>query len=138
IMGLGHVVVWAERLQPAMQFYTEVLGMKLSDFIDWEVAPGRATNAAFFHCNPRHHSLAIITRPNPPRLLHHLMIQLKDLNDVGSAMYLCQDAGVPITSSIGHHTNDHMTSFYMRTPSGFEIEYGWGARIIDDATWTVA
>jgi hypothetical protein len=30
-----------------------------------------------------------------------------------------------------------MTSFYVRTPSGFEIEYGTGGRLIDDATWTI-
>jgi extradiol dioxygenase len=31
-----------------------------------------------------------------------------------------------------------MTSFYVRTPSGFEIEYGTGGRRIDDDdAWTV-
>jgi hypothetical protein len=33
--------------------------------------------------------------------------------------------------SLGRHTNDRMTSFYVRTPSGFEIEYGAGGRLID-------
>jgi hypothetical protein len=28
-----------------------------------------------------------------------------------------------------------MTSFYANTPSGFFIEFGWGARMIDPATW---
>jgi len=40
-------------------------------------------------------------------------------------------------SALGRHTNDHMLSFYMRTPSGFEVEYGWGARTVDDAAWHV-
>ena len=31
--------------------------------------------------------------------------------------------------TLGTHTNDRMTSFYVRTPSGFEIEYGFGGRI---------
>ena len=39
--------------------------------------------------------------------------------------------------SLGRHTNDLMTSFYVRTPSGFEIEYGTGGRLIDDDTWKV-
>jgi hypothetical protein len=52
-------------------------------------------------------------------------------------MYLAQDRGIPISASLGRHTNDHMVSFYMRSPSGFEIEYGFGARTIDDATWKV-
>ncbi|MFD0567797.1 hypothetical protein ACFQ2M_41870 [Kitasatospora saccharophila] len=33
------------------------------------------------------------------------------------------------------HPNDHMFSFYVRTPSGFSVEYGWGGLLIDDATW---
>jgi len=30
-----------------------------------------------------------------------------------------------------------MVSFYLRTPSGFNVEYGWGAREVDDSTWQV-
>ena len=33
------------------------------------------------------------------------------------------------------HTNDHMTSFYAHSPSGFFVEYGWGGRVIDPGTW---
>jgi catechol 2,3-dioxygenase-like lactoylglutathione lyase family enzyme len=33
------------------------------------------------------------------------------------------------------HNNDYMTSFYMRTPSNFLVEYGWGGRQVDVATW---
>ena len=28
------------------------------------------------------------------------------------------------------HPNDHMFSFYVRTPSGFSVEYGWGGLLI--------
>ena len=37
--------------------------------------------------------------------------------------------------TLGRHTNDLMTSFYMRTPSNFMFEYGWGGRNIDPASW---
>jgi hypothetical protein len=30
-----------------------------------------------------------------------------------------------------------MVSFYLRTPSGFNVEYGWGAREVDDSNWHV-
>lgn len=30
-----------------------------------------------------------------------------------------------------------MTSFYLATPSGFAIEYGWNGRLVDDDSWTV-
>jgi hypothetical protein len=28
-----------------------------------------------------------------------------------------------------------MLSFYALTPSGFQFEFGWGGRKVDDATW---
>lgn len=59
------------------------------------------------------------------------------MNDVGSAYYRCQDQRVPITSTLGCHTNDHMVSFYVQTPSGFQVEYGYGGRLIEDAAWEV-
>ena len=40
--------------------------------------------------------------------------------------------------TLGRHPNDQMTSFYARTPSGFEIEFGAGGRRIDmDSEWPV-
>jgi hypothetical protein len=44
---------------------------------------------------------------------------------------------VRIKRVLGRHSNDRMVSFYAQTPSGFDVEYGWGGRLIDDATWTV-
>ena len=39
---------------------------------------------------------------------------------------------------VGKHPNDEMTSFYVRTPSGFEIEYGTGGvEIPMDREWPV-
>ena len=38
-------------------------------------------------------------------------------------------------ATLGRHPNDLMTSFYMRTPSDILVEYGWGGREVDDATW---
>ena len=36
-----------------------------------------------------------------------------------------------MTVSLGRHTNDEMISFYLRTPSGFDIEYGFGGKTVD-------
>jgi hypothetical protein len=38
---------------------------------------------------------------------------------------------------VGQHSNNRMTSFYMKTPSGFALEYGWGGVLVDDAVWRV-
>jgi biphenyl-2,3-diol 1,2-dioxygenase len=135
--GLGHFVIAVDDFDRSLAFYRDVLGMRISDFVKFSPAPNVKLNVAFFHCNPRHHSLAFWAMPQAPKRLHHFMLQLNSLDDVGSTYYLCQDQQVPITMNLGKHTNDHMVSFYLRTPSGFAVEYGWGAREVDDATWQV-
>ena len=125
--GLGHVVYHVENLERSLTFYRDVLGMKISDFI---------RNLVFFHCNPRHHTLALIESESPKRL-NHFMLQTQGMNDVGATYDLVLDQEMEITRGLGRHTNDHMTSFYMKTPSGFDVEYGWGARTVDDTTWQV-
>ena len=133
--GVGHIVVAVPDIQKSLRFYCEGLGFRISDTIDMKLGPAKVT-MVFLHCNPRHHTLALVPVPAPKRL-HHFMLQLRSIDDVGATMYLVQDKGIEITSTLGRHTNDHMLSFYMRTPSGFEIEYGWGGREVDDATWHV-
>ncbi len=136
-MGMGHIVVAVDNEAESIRFYREGLGLKISDYIEWDLFPGHKVKASFFHCNPRHHSIAIMEFPGAPQRLHHFMVQLKNVDDVGHTYYLCQDENVPIASSLGRHTNDHMVSFYLQTPSGFQVEYGFGARVVDDAVWEV-
>jgi biphenyl-2,3-diol 1,2-dioxygenase len=138
-MGLGHIVVRVDDAQQSLQFYRDVLGMRISDFIDLKMRRGRPTDnlrLTFMHCNPRHHSIAFGAIPVQKRLLH-FMLQVRSIDDVGSTYYVAQDSGTEISASLGRHTNDHMVSFYMRTPAGFEVEYGFGARTIDDSVWKV-
>jgi 2,3-dihydroxybiphenyl 1,2-dioxygenase len=137
-MGLGHIVIRVDDSAQSLNFYRDVLGLRISDFIELQMGHrlGQQLTLTFMHCNPRHHSVAFGQIPAPKRLMH-FMLQAKSLDDVCSTMYLAQDRGIPITGSLGRHTNDHMVSFYMRSPSGFEIEYGFGARTVDDSTWKV-
>jgi len=132
-LGLGHLVLSARDPEATLRFYQQGLGFLLSDNIRMGPAD-RPLELTFLHCNPRHHTLAVIPAPLPKRL-HHLMLQVGTLDDVGRGLDRARAADISITSSLGKHTNDHMVSFYMRTPSGFDIEYGCGGREIDDATW---
>jgi hypothetical protein len=59
------------------------------------------------------------------------------MDDVGFAHDRCVKAGFPVAMALGHHPNDHMFSFYVQTPSGFLIEYGYGGIVIDDQNWEV-
>ncbi|QLL06245.1 VOC family protein [Mycobacterium vicinigordonae] len=130
--GLGHVVFIVPDATAAHKFYTKVLGFKLSDIVDTVFH----TPGYFYHLNRRHHSLAILEAPNKVGL-HHLMLELQDLNDVGTAYDIVRDRGYPLSMEFGRHSTDEVVSFYFVTPAGFEIEYGWGGREVDDATWHV-
>jgi len=136
-LGLGHLVLAARDFERTIAFYRDLLGFRVSDFVQM-TRPGIGTvTLAFFHCNPRHHSLAFSSASLSPKRLSHFMIELNSLDDVGAAYYLCQEKKLPITMSLGRHINDQMLSFYVQTPSGYNVEYGWGGRLVDDATWTV-
>ncbi|MFJ1470018.1 VOC family protein [Massilia orientalis] len=126
-LGIGHVVLTCERMESVLPFYTELLGFGVSDYV---LAPFKAY---FLHVNRRHHSLALIE--NGRRGFHHLMMELMQFDDVGHAHDLAQLRKADIAVTLGRHSNDHMTSFYVRTPSEFMIEYGWGGLIIEPATW---
>jgi 2,3-dihydroxybiphenyl 1,2-dioxygenase len=133
--GLGHIVISAANPTDARHFYEGGLGFRVSDFVTMG-PPGHKFQLTFLHCNPRHHTVALLPVPTPKRL-NHFMLQLRSIDDVGSTYDLIRDRGIPLTATLGRHTNDHMLSFYMRTPSGFDVEYGYGARTVDDETWNV-
>jgi extradiol dioxygenase len=122
--GLGHLVLMVPDLDQATDFFVGLLGFRHSDDIE------AGLKVRFLHCNPRHHTLAMSAVPGH-RGVHHLMIEVNSVDDVGHAYDRVVDAGVPLAMTLGRHPNDLMTSFYVRTPSGFEIEYGTGGRLMD-------
>src|SRR5438270_157910 len=87
----------------------------------------------FYHCNPRHHSLALARAPfDLPQRLHHFMVEVSDRDDVGYAFDRAWNAGCVIASGLGHHPNDRMFSFYVASPAGFQVEVGHGARQVTE------
>jgi hypothetical protein len=91
----------------------------------------------FLHCNPRHHSIAFAEVANPRKRINHFMLQLDQFDTVGRTYDAVQDGAAPLYVTMGRHPNDHMVSFYMGNPSRFGVEYGWGAREVDDSCWEV-
>ena len=131
-MGLGHVVLPAPAYDETVAFYTGLLGFRLSDRIRLgaDEDGGGGARLQFYHCNPRHHSLALMEAPHPAGLVH-LMLEVPTLDEVGFALDRCLRADVPLSATLGRHTNDEMVSFYMKSPSGFDIEYGFGGIRLD-------
>ena len=140
-MGLGHVVLpVAGAADAALAFYTGVLGFRQRDSMRMPAefvggAPGDPPAwFRFLGCCPRHHSLALAPMPAEAGIVH-LMIEVAALDDVGRALDRCARRKAPLSASLGRHANDLMVSFYVRTPGGFDIEYGTDGLRVDDATW---
>lgn len=138
-LGLGHVVLPVSGEEAALRFYTEVLGFRLRDSIRMAPElfgrpPGPPLWMRFLGCNPRHHSLALAPFPAHAGIVH-LMIEVATLDDVGRALDRCARRQAPVSATLGRHANDEMVSFYVRTPGGFDVEYGTGGRLVDDRTW---
>jgi hypothetical protein len=62
------------------------------------------------------------------------MMEVFSFDDIGQGLDISLGEG-RVATTLGRHTSDFITSFYTFTPSGFMVEYGWGARSIDPATW---
>jgi 2,3-dihydroxybiphenyl 1,2-dioxygenase len=131
-LGLGHVFMFSANGYRSAEFYQSVLGFKLSDTIAFG-----PENGIFLHCGPRHHSMAFAAIPGPPPGIGHLMIEVDSLEAVGRALDIVEQTPGRLQMTIGEHTNDRMTSFYVNSPSGFAIEYGCNGLLVDDAVWKV-
>jgi 2,3-dihydroxybiphenyl 1,2-dioxygenase len=128
-VGLGHVVVATTAFEESHHFLTEGLGMKQSDWVETEIAAGIQLEVRFYHCNERHHSLAVARAPfDVPQTLHHVMFEANDRDDVGRAFDRAWNQDLTIANGLGRHDNDGMFSFYVVSPAGFQVEFGHGAR----------
>ena len=57
ITKLGHIVLNVADVERSTKFYTEVMGLKVSDVYTDEIAPG---GMVFFRFNGDHHGIAVV------------------------------------------------------------------------------
>jgi 3,4-dihydroxy-9,10-secoandrosta-1,3,5(10)-triene-9,17-dione 4,5-dioxygenase len=137
--GMGHVVIPVTDDVEALRFYTEVLGFRLRDSMSMPgefvgKPAGSKVWLRFLGINPRHHSLAFLPMPNPSKCVH-IMFEVERLDDVGRALERVRRNKAPLSATLGRHMNDQMVSFYVRSPGGFDIEFGTEGLTVDDARW---
>ena len=132
-LGYGHVVLSAPQIDASRDFLIDVLGFGVSDYMVHRPlgAGGPAARIDFMHCaNARHHSLALFEGDVPSGCVH-MMVEVPDLDEVGRAYDRMLASGARLMATLGKHTNDRMTSFYVATPGGFALEYGFGGLQLD-------
>ena len=138
--GLGHVVLTCDDDAAAQAFYQDVLGFRLRDSMSLppqlagRPADGDPIWLRFYGCNPRHHALAFMPMPNPTGIVH-LMVEVENSDDVGLCLDRANRRKVKMSATLGRHTNDKMLSFYMKTPGGFDVEFGCEGLEVEDDGW---
>lgn len=137
--GMGHVAITTRNPKAMQAFWMEVFDARLSDHIEDRI-DGVNLDLTFLRLNPRHHSIATAAtkgiRLNPLRTqIHHMNLQANNLEDVTQGYLRCRAMGYEIANAIGQHPNDKELSFYVVSPSGFEIEIGWNPLLVDESSW---
>ncbi|MFN0161182.1 MAG: VOC family protein [Burkholderiales bacterium] len=118
IQRLGHVVMRTPEYAGAVEFFTDVLGFRISDSIDGAVT--------FLRCfpNPFHHSLGIGS--GRERGLHHVNFMVTEVDDIGRALWRFNRAEVPIVNGPGRHPPSGSMFLYFLDPDGMTLEYSFG------------
>lgn len=130
-LGIGHVFYAVPSAPEAEAFYRDAMGFRVTDRFAWG-----PNTVVFMRITARHHSIGFFDLPMPPGP-NHLMVEVTRLEDLGRAYDRTIDMGVPIVNTLGQHLNDPTLSFYAQNPSGFNMELGWRALQVDDASWVV-
>jgi 2,3-dihydroxybiphenyl 1,2-dioxygenase len=131
IAGLGHVLLTVKDTQRSHDFYTTLLGFRLSDW----VCIDDNIRLCFLRCNDRHHSIAFAPcMPGKAPRLQHVMLEVASLDDVMRTYHYLRTRGAPIGMGPGRHPNCQTVHVYVQTPAGFAVEFGWGHRRLDDAS----
>ncbi len=122
---ISHIVLHSPRHKQAVEFFIDVLGFRLSDWI--------GDFMAFLRCNDWHHRIAIL--PGPP-CLNHVAYDLHGVDDVMRGVSRLKSRGIDVRWGPGRHTaGDNIFSYFV-TPGGWAVEYTAGLEQVDDASWT--
>lgn len=121
--SISHIVIHSPDHKAAVQFFIEVLGFRLSDWL--------GDFMAFLRCNDAHHRIALL--PGPP-CLNHVAYDVMTVDCMMSGIKRLRQKGTDIRWGPGRHTAGNNTFSYFTTPSGFAVEYTAELEQVDEAT----
>lgn len=109
---ISHIVLHSPDHKALVQWFVDVLGMKVSDWL--------GDFMCFLRCNSAHHRLAIL--PGPP-CLNHVAYDMLSVDDMMRGIHRLKVKGKDIQWGPGRHTAGNNTFSYFVTPGGFAVEY---------------
>jgi len=121
---LGHVVLNVTDIEAAVRFYTDVLGLQISDRYPDSMVPG---GMVFMRCNADHHGVALVggTRQSQPSSLNHFAFEVATLDEVFRARSWLRKHSVPIVFE-GRRRAGCQIAVEFQDPDGNNLEVYWG------------
>ncbi len=120
---IGHVVLNVGDLEASVRFYTEVLGLQISDRYPDSMVPG---GMVFMRCNTDHHGVALVGGAGPLERtsLNHFAFEVGSLDEVFRARAWLQQHDVPIVFQ-GRRRAGCQVAVEFRDPDGNNLEVYW-------------
>lgn len=123
---LGHLVLNVRDIHASVRFYTEIVGLEVSDWISDQMV--------FMRCGEDHHDLALAQiapgdagRTNtytPGRAgLEHFSYELASLAEIEQMGRFLQEQGVEIVRGIGKHGPGENVFLVFKDPDGNYVEF---------------
>ena len=122
---IGHVVLMSTNLQRSVEFYTGVLGFRVSDVYPETMMQGRMV---FMRCAADHHGVALVGAApgaSPQHELHHMAFEVATLDEVFGARDFLRQQGVKIEFE-GRRRAGCQVAVEFRDPDGHWLEIYWG------------
>src|SRR5213593_2943504 len=110
---LGHVLLFTGDLERQLDFYTRVLGMKLTDRSRQVIV--------FLRCTTDHHNLAFLVSKGPG--FHHGSFEVGNVDEIAMGAAKMQEAGWQPGWGLGRHVIGSNFFYYIRDPWGSFAEY---------------
>lgn len=125
IQKIGHVVLRVADLARSVEFYTQVLGFKVSDVYPEDMVPG---GMVFMRCNTDHHGVALVggcAERGAQRELHHMAFEVATLDEVFRARRHLRACGATIVFE-GRRRAGVQIAVEFLDPDGHNLEIYWG------------
>jgi catechol 2,3-dioxygenase len=124
IRKLGHVVLNVTDLEASVRFYTEVLGLQVSDRYPDTMVPG---GMVFMRVSTDHHGVALVggASKTEKTTLNHFAFEVGSPDEVFRARAWLSKHGVPIHFE-GRRRAGCQLAVEFRDPDGNNLEIYWG------------